>query len=212
LKKKSNKKEAHRGDEHVRRQEAMPDYSLDMMDKIIFDHNDWIFRKDVAWKLLHKDPSLGKFMITSEPPFGLLFKKSILDEIKQSMPIKKKLKLFESAKVKSDGLVFISVGKISGMKRRIERKAGKVVYTSNSHSGMKHLKGATLPDVARKLYDILKYNAGQIDTWHTHAKIFNDRCDNKHLVKAINLYTKLAMDKKVLPVLRDDVKLYTDTI
>ena len=210
--KRNNKTEAHGGDMHGRRQEAMPEYSLDMMDKIIYDKGGYIFRKEVAWKLLHKDPYLGKFMIDSEPPFGFLFKKSILDEIEQSMTIKEKRRLFESAKVDAEGLVFINLGKISGMKRRIERKAGKVVYTSNSHSGMKHLKGATLPDVARKLYDILRYNAGQVDTFHAHAEIFNKKCDNKSLVKAIKLYTKLAMDKKVLPVLRDDVKLYTDTI
>ncbi len=205
-------KQVNKGDKHLRADEIMPSYAQKEMLDLLEVDQDGLFRKSIAWKMIHKKPALGKHIANGIVPFNLLFRKDILKKITEDMPLKEQRKLLKSAKVDVTGLCFINLNKISGIKRTIERKAGKVVFTSSRHSGVQLIKYASHDNIAKKMYDILSYNAGQLKIWHEHAERFNKKCGDKKLVKRIKLYSKLAMDENVLPDLRDDVKVYTETI
>lgn len=203
-----------RGDQQLRDDEVMPSYVLDMLVRLLEEKGNrkGMFRKEIAWELIQTKPIIAKYMATGKIPFNLLFKKSVLRRMKEGMNLKEQRRILKSAQVDSKGLCFINLDKVSGVKRRVERREGKVVFTSSRHSGIQLLKYAPHNNIAQKMYDILSYNAGQADTWKAHSEKFNEQCGDRDLVKRIKLYTKLAMDKGKLSDLRDDVKVYTDTI
>lgn len=201
-----------RGDEHLRNEEEMPSYVLDMLVDLLEVNKEGMFRKDMAWELIQKRPIIAKYLATGKIPFNLMFKKSELRKMKEDMTLKQQKKILDSATVDSTGMCYVNLNKISGAKRRVERREGKVIFTSSRHSGIQLLKYSPHSNVAQKIYDILAYNAGQADIFNAHAEKFNKKCGDKSLANRINLYRKVAMNRDMLSELRDDVKMHTGTI
>lgn len=198
--------------EHIRKQEVMPSSSMDAMLGILRkDKNKRFFRENLADRLIWLDPYLAQFFFVKKVPFGMMADSELLATIEPDMSLKKKRDILNKSLTDVSGLRACELNKITGLKRRINRE-GKTWVSSNTEEGYSELKSTSLESVAKKIYNILNWNKGQLEDWHSHFKRFKDECKDKTLIETLRNHTTHAYDRSGLTKLTDDMAIHAGVV
>jgi len=193
-----------RGGEYDQRSGKTPEEIEDEIVRIVDGEEDAIYRDGIMASLLWDHPEWAKFLVRNKVPLGLMFKPHELDKISASDPLSKRRSDLEKASVDVSHLRFATLGKITAMKKRLQKKGHFIV--SSSGTGYINAKHADEETMAKSIYDILNWNFGRVEEWNNYVKLFGEKTDNKALNRRLRSFSRFSLNHKDLPNLTQEFK------
>jgi hypothetical protein len=189
-------------------QGKIPAEVLKAMLKIVNDSKGALLREEIAAQLIWDDPSVAKYFFTGSIPFGVMARQKYLEKITPELTLRVKRAMLLNATVDVSSLVAPSLHKITTMKKTLQKQGAKIM--SNNSIGIINIDKADIETVGRKIYDILKWNYGQVPEWEECLKRMRKDHPNQAMVRRISSHGKTAMHAPTLRGLVDELRAFND--
>lgn len=174
--------------------------------KMFSNKNKTYHNKDILAYIIWQDPSTAKYLARTQVPFGVMYDAKKINEIDSDMTLSEKRIRLSKAAQDTSRLRAITISKATIIKKRLRAKGHSIA--SAPEMGSLEASSISVSSAAKHLHYILRWNNGQIDTWHDLKSKFDKQCKDAKLKAILNTYSKVAMNEKSLPKLTEMMKKF----